>query len=129
MRYLKIILLSFLIASVFDVLGLFILQSFNLIGTVDNTDMRNLPYGIAITFNLLLALGTLPILLNLRSRIKDNLVRNGLSFFALPVVIMGGLAWSMEEEAWSGVVFCIPYFIVLSVFFVRFRNQNFAERS
>ena len=119
------ILLSFLVASAADVLGLFILQSFDQISTVD-TDMRNLPYGIAIAFNLFLALGTLPIFLNLRPWIKDNLVRSGLSFFVLPLIITGYLAWSMEEEALMGVGFCIPYFIVLSVLFVRFRNQTFA---
>lgn len=123
MRYLMIILLSFLIASAADVVGLFIFQSFDQIGTVD-TDMRNLPYGIAIAFNLFLALGTLPIFLNLRPWIKDNIVRSGLSFFLLPLVITVYLSCSLEEEALTGAGFCIPYFIILSVLFVRFRNQT-----
>lgn len=116
-------LLSFLIASAVSIAGVFILQSTGLIGTAD-TDMKNLPYGIAIGFNLFLALGTFPVFLNLKARVSDNFLLSALSFFAVPLVIMCYFAFSLEEEAWTGVLFCIPYFIILSVFFVRFRNQN-----
>jgi len=59
MKYLMIVLLSFLIAAAASVTGVFMLQSLGLAATAD-TDMKNLPYGIAIGFNLFL--GTLPIL-------------------------------------------------------------------
>ncbi|TKC06649.1 hypothetical protein FA048_15705 [Pedobacter polaris] len=124
MKYLMIIIICFLIALAVDVMGVFILQSLDQIGTAD-TDMKNLPYGIAIGFNLLLALGTLPIFLNLRPWFKDNLIRSALSFFLLPLVIMIYLAFSLEEEALVGVGFCTPYFIALLVLFIRFRNQTF----
>jgi len=123
MKYLMMIVLSFMIASAIDVLGVFILQSLDQIGTAD-TDMKNLPYGIAIGFNLFLALGTLPIFLNLNSRVKDNFMLSALSFFLLPLVMMVSLALSLEEEALTGVGFCAPYIFVLSVLFMRFRNQN-----
>jgi hypothetical protein len=113
-------------SSVITAAGVFILELMGQVGTAD-TDMKNLPYGIAVVFNLLLALGTLPIFLNLKSWFKDHMLRSALSFFLLPLVIMIYLVWSMEEEAWTGVAFCAPYFIVLSVLFVRFRNQTLIE--
>ncbi len=124
MKYLIMIALSFIIASAIDVLGVFILQSLDQISTAD-TDLKNLPYGIAIGFNLFLALGTLPIFLNLNSWIKGNFMLSALSFFLLPLVIMASLALSLEEEALTVLGFCAPYIFVLSVLFVRFRNQNF----
>lgn len=121
MRYLTIILLSFLIAAAVSVAGVFVLQSFAFIGMAE-TDMKNLPYGIAVGFNLFLALGSLPILLNFKKGVRDNLIWSTLSFYLLPLIVMGYLAASLEEEAWTGVAFCIPYFIVLTIFFIRFRN-------
>lgn len=123
MKYLVIILASFLIASTVSVVGLFVLQSTGLIGSAD-TDMKNLPYGIAIGFNFLLALGTFPAFLNMKARVRNNFLWSALSFFVLPVFIMGYLCLSLEEEAWTGVLFCIPYFIILSALFVRFHNQK-----
>ena len=126
MKYLILILMTFLIASAATVLGVFILELFGLVGTVD-TDMKNLPYGIAVIFNLILALGTLPIFLNVLPSIRQRLLASGLSFFLLPLVTAVYLSCSLEEEALTGVGFCIPYFIVLSLHFVRFRNQTFAK--
>jgi hypothetical protein len=123
MKYLMIILLSFLIATGVSVAGVFILQTLNLAMTAD-TDMKNLPYGIAVGSNLFLALATLPVLLNLREGVRYNMVWSTLSFFLLPAVVMGYLAVSFEEEALTGVAFCTPYFIVLTVFFVKFRKQK-----
>ena len=120
MKYLMIILISFLIASAVSVFGVFISQFME----TAHTDMMYLPYGIAIAFNLFLALATFPVFLNLRARVSGNFLLSALSFFALPLVIMIYLTLSLEEEVWTGVLFCIPYFVVLSVFFVRFRNQN-----
>jgi len=118
MKFLMMIILSFLIASGVGVLGIFILQSLDRIGTAD-TDMKNLPYGIAVGFNFLLALGTLPIFLNLKPWVKNNFMRSALSFFLLPLIIVVFLAISLEEEALIGAGFCVPYFLVLSILFVR----------
>ena len=123
MKYLTVVLLTFLVASCANVLGVFVLQSLDQIGTAD-TDMKNLPYGIAIGFNLFLALGTFPTFLNLMPRVRNNIFWSTLSFFLLPLVIMSYLAFSLEEEVLTGIGFCIPYFIVLTVFFVRLRKQN-----
>ena len=120
MKYLMIILISFLIASAVSVFGVFISQ---LMETA-HTDMMYLPYGIAIGFNFFLALGTFPVFLNRRGSVSGNLLFSALSFFALPLVIMMYLTFSLEEEVWTGVLFCIPYFVILSLFFVRFHNQN-----
>lgn len=128
MKYLVIILVSFLIASAISVAGVFILQSVYLMGTAD-TDMKNLPYGIAIGFNLILALATFPVFLNLKARFSGSFLLSALSFFLLPLVVMGYLALSLEEEAWTGVLFCIPYFSILSVLFLRFRNQKDVQKS
>lgn len=122
MKYLMIMILSFMIASAIDVLGIFILQSLDHLGTAES-DLKNLPYGIAIGFNLFLALGTLPIFFNLKPFIKNNFMLSALSFFLLPLVIMVSLAFSLGEEALTGLGFCAPYIFVLSVLFVRFRNQ------
>lgn len=123
MKYLMIILVTLLIASGVSVAGVFILQSSGIMGMAD-TDMKNLPYGIAIGFNLFLALGTFPVFLNLKAQVRDHILLSAFSFFLLPLIIMGYLAFSLEEEAWTGVLFCTPYLIVLSVFFMRFRNQS-----
>jgi hypothetical protein len=123
MKFSLMIILSFLIASAVGVLGVFMLQSLDQ-NASDNTDLKNLPYGIAIGLNLFLALGTLPIFLNQKPRIRDNFTRSALSFFLLPLVIMAYVGVSLEEEALTGLGLCVPYFIVLSVFFVRFRNQT-----
>lgn len=120
MKYLTLILLTFLIASTTTLLGVFILQLLGQVGTAE-TDMKSLPYGIAVGVNLLLALGTFPIFLNLRPWVKDRLFASALSFFLLPFVIMVYVSFSMEEEALAGILFCVPYFIILSVFFARFR--------
>ena len=123
MKYLVIILVSFLIASTVGVVGVFILQAVGVIGRAD-TDMKNLPFGIAIGFNLLLALGTFPAFLNLKARVRNHFLWSTLSFFVLPLVIMGYLCLSLEEESWTGVLFCIPYFVILSALFLRFRHQK-----
>lgn len=121
MKYLMIILLSFLIATLVSVVGIFVLQSLDLVAKAD-TDLKNLPYGIAVAFNLFLALGTLPIFFNLKNVVKSSLIWSAISFFLLPLLVMACLALSLEEEALTGVAFCIPYFIVLIVQFVRFRR-------
>ena len=64
MKYLSVIIICFLASSVMSLIGVFVLMSTGLIGTADS-DFKNLPYGIAIAFNLYLALGTLPVFLNL----------------------------------------------------------------
>lgn len=87
MKYFKIIILCFIIASVVSLIGVFILQSTGLIGKGD-TDFRNLPYGIAIGINLCFFLGSFTILLNMKQDIAGNTVYNALSFFLLPGLIV-----------------------------------------
>jgi len=72
----------------------------------------------------LLALGTFPVFLNLKAQVRNHVSLTAFTFFALPLVIMGCVAFSLEDEAWTGLLFCVPYLTILSIFFVRFRNQK-----
>ena len=122
MKYFKIILLCFIIASVFSLSGVFVLQSTGLIGKAD-TDFKNLPYGIAIGINLCFLLGSFTIFLNLQEHVKANSLYNALSFFLLPGLFVLFLLYAMWDEPWPGVLFCIPYLIVLFIFFLRSQKE------
>ena len=123
MKYFKIIVLCFIIASVFSLSGVFVLQSTGLIGKAD-TDFKNLPYGIAIGINLCFLLGSFTIFLNLQEYVKANSLYNALSFFLLPGSFVLFLLYAMWDEPWPGVLFCIPYLVVLFIFFVRSKKQD-----
>lgn len=123
MKYFKIIILCFLIASVVSLAGVFAMQSTNIIGSGD-TDFKNLPYGIAIGINLCFFLVSLTILLNLKESVRGNLLYNALSFFLLRGLLVLLLLFAMWDEPWPGVLFCIPYLIVLFVFFVVQKNKG-----
>ncbi|RYF99788.1 MAG: hypothetical protein EOO07_36295 [Chitinophagaceae bacterium] len=123
MKYLSLIILCFVIASIISLIGTFILMSTALIGTADS-DFRNLPYGIAVAFNLYLALGTLPVFFNLIDRVRDNLVWSLASFFLLPILFVLLSLLAMWDQPWPGVLFCVPYFLVLIIFFLRFRKAQ-----
>jgi len=123
MKYLKIIILCFLIASVLSLSSVFILQSTGLIGTADS-DFKNLPYGIAIAINLFLLLGSVTILLNLQGQVRDNKLYRALSFFLLPSIFLLVVLFAMWNQPWPSVLFCVPYFIVLYIFFVRSKRQD-----
>ncbi|WP_293783460.1 hypothetical protein [uncultured Pedobacter sp.] len=92
-------------------------------GTAD-TDFRNLPYGIAVGFNICLALGTLPILFNLNDTVKFSPLMSGLSFFLLPLILVLFSLLLMWDEPWPGILFALPYLSVLTIFFVRFRREQ-----
>ena len=126
MKYFKIAILCFLIASAFSLIGVFVMQSTGLIGKAD-TDFRNLPYGIAIGINFSLFLGSLTILLNLLEHVKANLFYQALSFFLLPGIIILFLVPAMWEEPWPGVLFCVPYLTLLFIFFVRSKEKSYKE--
>ena len=121
MKFWKIIIFCFLIATTICLIGVFVLQTTSIIGTVDS-DMRNLPYGIAVGFNLYLAVGSLPVLLNLNERIKAKPVWSALSFFLLPFVFILFSLLLMWDEPWPGVLFCFPYLSILYFSFIRFRK-------
>jgi hypothetical protein len=87
MKYLKITVFCFLIASVFSLIGVFVLQSTGLIGKADS-DFKNLPCGIAMGINLCFFLGSFTILLNLKEYVRTNLLYKALSFFLLPGIIV-----------------------------------------
>lgn len=118
MKYFKIIVLCFLIASILSLTGVFILQSAGLIGKADS-DFRSLPYGIAIGINLILFLGSFTILLNLKASVSRNQLYKALSFFLVPGLIVIILLLAMWDDPWPGVLFCVPYLLLLFVFFVR----------
>ncbi|RZL61993.1 MAG: hypothetical protein EOO93_10990 [Pedobacter sp.] len=122
MKYLIMIVFCFLVATIASLVGVFILQSTGLIGTAD-TDFKNLPYGIAIGFNLYLFLGSFPVLLNLNERVKANTLWSSLSFFLLPFIFVLLSLLAMWDEPWPGVLFCLPYLIILFILFLRFRKE------
>ena len=123
MKYLSVIVICFLVASIISLIGVFVLMSTGLIGTA-NTDFRNLPYGIAVAFNLYLTLGTLPVFFNLYARVRDNPILNAASFFLLPVLFMLFSLLAMWDEPWPGFLFCVPYLLVLVALFIRFRKYK-----
>ena len=125
MKYVKIIVLCFMIATIFSLIGVFVLQSTGLIGNADS-DFRNLPYGIAVGINLCFFIGSFTILLNLREHVKANIGYNALSFFLVPGMLVVVALFTMWDQPWPGVLFCLPYLIVLSIFFVRSKKTQLA---
>lgn len=118
MKYLKIILVSFVVASLINVIALYILQLCNIIGTAD-TDMKNLPYGLAVGFNLILAISTLTILINIKASVKARSVLSVLSFFLLPLMVTLFISLSLDEEGTCVIFSSLPYLAMLLVFYVR----------
>ena len=121
MKYFKIIVFCFLIASVLSLLGVFVMQSTGLIGKADS-DFRNLPYGIAIGINFFFFLLSFTILLNLKEKVRSNNTYNAMSFFLLPSIFVVFLLLASWNQPWPGILFCVPYFIVLFIFFLRSKN-------
>jgi len=122
MKYFKIIILCFLIASVFSLIGVFVLQSTGLIGKGDS-DFKNLPYGIAIGINLGFFLSSFTILLNLKEQVSVNNRYRVMSFFLLPALFVLFVLFAMWDQPWPGVLFCVPYLIVLFIFFLRSKKE------
>ena len=123
MKYFKVIVLCFVIACIFSLGGVFVLQSTGLIGKAD-TDFKNLPYGIAVGINLCFFIGSFSILLNLKESVRFNFLYKALSFFLVPSLIVLFLLLAMWDEPWPGVLFCIPYLVILIIFYVRLKNQD-----
>jgi hypothetical protein len=117
MKYFKILMLCFFLASALSLIGVYLLQSTGLIGTVD-TDFKNLPYGIAIGVNVGFLITSLPILLNLIDRVKTNRLYHALSFFLLPAIFLLFLRFAMWDEPWPGLLFLVPHPMVLIIFFL-----------
>lgn len=113
----------FVIASVFSLCGVFLLQSTGLTGKGDS-DFKNLPYGIAMGINLCFLIVSLTVLLNLRKYVRANYLYRTLSFFLLPGMLVILLLFLMWDEPWPGILFCIPYLAVLFFFFVRLNKKE-----
>ena len=128
MKYLGLIIMCFLSASIISLIGVFILLSLNLKGNADS-DFRNLPYGIAIGVNFCLGLGTFPVFLNLNDRVRSNQMWSALSFFFLPVVFVFFTLLAMWDQPWPGILFCMPYLVILVVLFLRYRKHIKADDS
>jgi len=123
MKYFKIIVLCFILASIISLVSVFALQSTGLIGKAD-TNFGNLPYGIATGINLCFFIASFTILLNLKKFFRYNMLYKAMSFFLLPSFIVLFLLLAMWDEPWPGVLFCVPYLVFLIIFFVRSRNQD-----
>lgn len=127
MKYFRLIVICFLGSSVISLLGVFILSSLKYIGSAD-TDFRNLPYGIAVAFNLYLAVGTSPIFFNLNDRVRSSLIWSAMSFFLLPIVFVFFSLLAMWNQPWPGILFCMPYLVILAILFL-FSRKNIMANS
>jgi len=116
MKYFKLIIICFLASSIISLIGVFILSSLKYIGAADS-DFKNLPYGIAVAVNLYLALGTLPVFFNLNDRVRSSRIWSAISFFLLPIVFVLFSLLAMWDEPWPGILFCMPYLVILAVLF------------
>lgn len=119
MKYLKVIAVCFLIGAFADMTVVLIAQAGN---RQADTDMKDLAYALAVGFNLLLALGTLPVYLNAIVWIRENIFAHIASFFLLPLMVTTYLTFSDATEQWTVFAFCIPYLIVLVFFFLNLRQ-------
>ena len=122
MKYLRLIVICFLVSSVISLLGVFVLSSLKYIGA-DDSDFGNLPYGIAIGINLCLSFMTIPIFFNLNDRVRSRAIWSALSFFMLPIVFVFFSLLAMWDQPWPGILFCMPYLVVLTVLFFYFRKN------
>lgn len=122
MKYLRLIIICFLSASTISLIGVYVLLTLEVIGT-SNSDFRNLPYGIAIGVNIYLALGTFPVFLNLRDYVRSSLMWIAISFFLLPVFFVLSILLAMWNEPWPGILFCLPYLVVLTILFFHYRKS------
>lgn len=116
MKYFKLIVICFLGSCIISLIGVSILSSLKYIGAGDS-DFRNLPYGIAVGFNFYLAFGTFPIFFNLNDRVRSSLIWSAVSFFLLPIVFVLFSLLAMWDQPWPGILFCIPYLVILTVLF------------
>ena len=122
MRYFKLIIICFLVSSIVSLIGVFILSSLKYIGAGD-TDFKNLPYAIAVAFNLYLAFGTSPIFFNLNDQVRSNPIWSAMSFFLLPIVFVLFSLLAMWNQPWPGILFCVPYLVILAILFFVFRKN------
>lgn len=122
MKYLSLIIICFFCACAISLMGVFILLSLGLIGTGDS-DFKILPYGIAVGVNFYLGLGTFPVFFNLNDRVRSSLMWSALSFFLLPAVFVCFTLLAMWNQPWPGILFCLPYLVILVILFLRYRKR------
>ncbi|PRD54742.1 hypothetical protein [Sphingobacterium gobiense] len=123
MKYWQIILFSLLIGCLAVVTGLLVLhaQSSQAVQYHPANDMLGVAYGLAIAFNIVLALGSLPVLA-LKSRKTPKLWRALALLFALPLVFTIAVTWSMDFYT---LFYCLPYLCsVVFLFGIRMAQQR-----
>jgi uncharacterized membrane protein YhaH (DUF805 family) len=120
----KILLWTFFLCTIITLIAIFIIQA--------NTrkegfsrhscDMSGIAYGLSIGFNLFLTIASLTLFLNLYKTIRNNFWYSFASFFMLPLIVAGYFSTFLQEETY---LFVLSFFIVLFLFFLRFRkNMN-----
>ncbi|MCH5720383.1 hypothetical protein [Niabella hibiscisoli] len=84
-------------------------------------DMVGLAYGLAVAFNIIMALGSLPSLL-VRGKTVNKVWLNALLLLGLPLVFTIYATLAMEAFA---LWLCLPYLLVGTVLFIiRSRHKN-----
>lgn len=91
-------------------------------------DMSGIVYGIGIGIIMFLTIGLAPIFLNLNKKVRESSFYSLTSFFFIPFIItiisifyMGDILESIKEYS----VMFIPFFSILTYFFLKFRKSKF----
>jgi len=116
LKYRTIILLSFFAGSIISLAGLIIIreQQTQPIGPHRGNDMMGLAYGLAIGFNIVLALCSLPSLLA---------PAKGSNKVWLPVLLLLGLPLAFTLYSAIGLdaytlLFCLPYLLMSAILLI-----------
>ena len=123
MKYWKIILYSLLIGCLSVVAGLLLLHAQQSQPGRHHTtnDMLGVAYGLAIAFNIMLALCSLPVLALKRGNAPKLWPAIAL-LFALPLVFTIAVTWTMDFYA---SYYCLPYLCSVAVLFgIRMAQQK-----
>ncbi|SDD26722.1 hypothetical protein [Niabella drilacis] len=129
MTYWKIILFSFFIGFLSVVAGLLVLhtQQSQAVRHHPANDMVGLAYGLAIGFNIVLALCSLPVLA-LKRRKAPKLWPSVALLFGLPLIFTIYVTWAMDIYA---LLYCLPYLcsvaVLVSLRIARRGNIRFRE--
>ncbi len=86
-------------------------------------DMSGILYGVGIALDILLTISAFPIFLNLNKKVRENYYYSLTSFFLVPLIIIIG--FGLVEG--TGIIISIPFIIVLTFFFIKFRKSKFVE--
>ncbi|WP_114788973.1 hypothetical protein U0035_05175 [Niabella yanshanensis] len=123
MKYRIIILLSFFAGSLISLASLIIIreQQPHPLHTHPGNDMVGLAYGLAVGFNIVLALCSLPSLLA-PARVTNKAWLPALLLLGLPLAFTLYSAIGLDAYA---LLYCLPYLLVSSVLFIfRVRKER-----